>query len=337
MKCSKKPSLYLSLLLGILLFPELILAQQVKDVRLTYLWDVTLSMKGYNGSPDIYEKVVNAMAKDIESITNERTEIVVVPFQDSEKLDEWRQPATQEGKSALIKKIKEYKNDKVTNTNISAPILHSIDKIFSADRIDVMKLMTDGDDNVDKKKLERVLDSWCEMAKSKDVFGYYIMLTDAARKGEVLIREKEICRFETVQGIDIDAIVSLTPQKSVAHNLRDGFENDVVVKFAPNDGAGRVPEGFKVLVRSEDNPYVNVDAVAELGSDFTIRFKPEFKMTQDELKDSLPVDHNESVSLKFIPAVGMDKSPYSLIRILDVPVKMILVNKPEKTMRFYVR
>ena len=191
--------------------------------------------------------------------------------------------------------------------------------------------------NVDKKKLENVLDSWCEIAKSKDVFGYYIMLTDAARKGEVLIREKKICRFEMVQGIDIDAIVSLTPQKSVAHNLRDGFENDVVVKFTPNDGAERIPAGFRVLVRSEDNPYVNVDAVATLDDDFTIRFKPEFKMSLDELKDSLPVDYNEAISLKFVPAVGMDKSPYSLIRILDVPVKMLLVNKPEKTMRFYVR
>ena len=25
-----------------------------KDIRLTYLWDVTLSMKGYNGSPNIF-------------------------------------------------------------------------------------------------------------------------------------------------------------------------------------------------------------------------------------------------------------------------------------------
>ena len=337
MKHFKFAYLAASFWVGVLLFPGTLLAQQVKDVRLTYLWDVTLSMKGYNGSPDIYEKVVNAMSKDIDAVTNERTEIVVVPFQDTEKLDEWRYPATPEGKSALIKRIKDYKNDKVTNTNISAPILHSIDKIFSTDRIDIMKLMTDGDDNVDKKKLERVLDSWCKMAKEKDVFGYYIMLTDAARKGEVLIQEKEICRFETIHGIDIDAIVSLKPQKSVAHNLRDGFGNDVVVKFSPNDGAGRIPEGFKVLVRSEDNPYLDVNAVVDLDADYTVRFKPEFKMSQDELKDSLPVDRNESISLKFIPAVGMDKSPYSLIRILDVPVNMILVNKPEKTMRLYVR
>ena len=31
---------------------------QFKDERRIYLWDVTLSLKGFNGSPDIYDKVV---------------------------------------------------------------------------------------------------------------------------------------------------------------------------------------------------------------------------------------------------------------------------------------
>ena len=34
---------------------------QFKDVRQTYLWDVTLSMKGFNGAPNIYDKVVDVM------------------------------------------------------------------------------------------------------------------------------------------------------------------------------------------------------------------------------------------------------------------------------------
>ena len=81
-----------------------------KDIRMTYLWDVTLSMKGYNGSPNIYDKVVTAMIKDIESITNERTEIVVVPFQNSKYCDVWKEFATPQGKANLKSKIKAYKN-----------------------------------------------------------------------------------------------------------------------------------------------------------------------------------------------------------------------------------
>ena len=62
-----------------------------KDIRQTYLWDVTLSMKGFGGAPDIYDAVVDVMIKDIESISNERTEIVVVPFQNTKYCDVWKE------------------------------------------------------------------------------------------------------------------------------------------------------------------------------------------------------------------------------------------------------
>ena len=61
-----------------------------KDIRQIYLWDVTLSMKGYGGNPDIYDKVLSVMIKDIESIDNDRTEIVVIAFQDTEYCQIWR-------------------------------------------------------------------------------------------------------------------------------------------------------------------------------------------------------------------------------------------------------
>ena len=80
--------------LAVVLFALSLNAQgQFKDVRQTYLWDVTLSMKGYNGAPDIYSKVVEVMVKDIQSITNERTEIVVIPFQDTQYDQVWREYA----------------------------------------------------------------------------------------------------------------------------------------------------------------------------------------------------------------------------------------------------
>ena len=81
----------------------------VKDIRQTYLWDVTLSMQGKApGAPNIWEQVKTAIITDIQQISDDRTEIVVVPFQ-HKALDEWRQPATEAGKAALIAKIKAYK------------------------------------------------------------------------------------------------------------------------------------------------------------------------------------------------------------------------------------
>lgn len=53
----------------------------VKDVRQTYLWDVTLSMMGKApGAPDIWEQVKEAIITDIQQISDDRTEIVVIPF-----------------------------------------------------------------------------------------------------------------------------------------------------------------------------------------------------------------------------------------------------------------
>ena len=84
------------------------LAQQsrFKNERRIYLWDVTLSMKGVGRqpTPNIFDKVVDALEKDINSINDEQTEILVLPFQTS-ILDCWKTLATSTGKKSLIDKL----------------------------------------------------------------------------------------------------------------------------------------------------------------------------------------------------------------------------------------
>ena len=86
----------------------------VKDVRQTYLWDVTLSMQGKaknsdgTQTPNIWTQVKNAIITDIKSISDDLTEIVVIPFQ-HKALEEWRAFATESGKNELISKINAYK------------------------------------------------------------------------------------------------------------------------------------------------------------------------------------------------------------------------------------
>ena len=130
------------------LFPQ---SGNVKDVRQTYLWDVTLSMQGKApGAPDIWEPVKEALISDIQQIRDDRTEIVVIPFQ-HKALEEWREPATAEVKARLVTKIKAYKiplhnyNGKMTTmTCLYEPLLHVVNKVLSADKVDILKLMTDG-------------------------------------------------------------------------------------------------------------------------------------------------------------------------------------------------
>jgi len=318
---------------------------QFKDVRQTYLWDVTLSMKGYNGAPDIYEKVVDVMIKDIRSITDERTEIVVVPFQDTQYCDVWREFATPEGKEAIIRQIRGYKNEKVTNTNISAPLQYAIDEIFTTDKIDIMKLMTDGNDNVNPARLREVLERWCEVAKQKDAYGYYILLTDAAKNGDISLVLEGICNFEEVDASEmLDGIADIrqvnTPWKEgIIINIRDEYNKPKRLRFTIYSGDGNIPAGFKIYFHTRPNDYVEVDEIAEMESDNSLEIHPRFKKPQQTLMDELPTDYVfGDIMLDLEPTPEMAKDPkYAYTRIVDKECAILLENKPVKTVNIHVK
>ena len=317
---------------------------QFKDVRQTYLWDVTLSMKGYNGAPNIYDKVVDVMVKDIQSVSDERTEIVVIPFQDR-VLDVWREPATPEGKASIIKRIRAYDNKEVTNTNISAPLQHAIDKIFSTDKIDIMKLMTDGNDNVNPARLREVLEQWCEIARQKDAYGYYILLTDAAKNGDISVVLEGICNFEEVDASEmLEGIADIrqvnNPCKSgIIINIRDEYDKPKRLRFTVYSGDGNIPEGFKIYFRTRPNDYVEIDEIAEMGQDNTIEIHPRFKKSQQTLIEELPTEYVYSdivLELDPTPEMAQD-SKYAYTRIVDKECAILLENKPVKTVNIHVK
>lgn len=312
----------------------------IKDVRQTYLWDVTLSMKGYNGAPNIYSKVVDAMVKDIESISNDRTEIVVIPFQNTSYCEVWKEYATEAGRKSLIAKIKSYNKGNVTNTNISAPLQYSIDNVFTEDKTDLIKLMTDGQDNVDPAKYNAILSRWCEIAKKKDVYGYYILLTPAAKDGDIVMKLQGLCRMEVIDLTESNdmsiSVVSLTPQSQIAYNIRDDYGKKITLRYKPNDGADPVPAGYKIHVTSYTNAYIKIDQVVELHADYTVELTPELLMDKNGMMQNLPIDMNELLYLQSEPAEGMDQNPYSMTRILDAPTQIEMINKPEKSVKFHV-
>lgn len=317
---------------------------QYKDVRQTYLWDVTLSMQGYNGSPDIYDKVVDVMVQDIESITNERTEVVVIPFQDTEYCEVWREPATEEGKAALIKRIRGFKTTKVTNTNLSAPLQYAIDNVFTEDKKDVLKLMTDGNDNVNPDRLRKVLSEWCEMAVKKDVYGYYILLTDAAKNGDMSLVLKEICNFEEVDASKMLESISQIRQvdhslkKGLLINVRDEYNMPKRLLFKIYSGEGNIPEGFQIRFKTMDNEYIEIDEVAEIQDDNTLVIHPKFKKSQETLINELPTNYPYSdIVLTYEPTEEMKKGKYAFTYIIDKECAVLLENKPVKTLNIYVK
>ena len=318
----------------------------VKDVRQTYLWDVTLSMKGkVAGAPNIWEKVKQAIIDDINQISDDRTEIVVIPFQ-HRALEEWRQPATAAGKDALIAKIKAYDiplfdfgGKKTTMTCLYEPLQYVADKVLTPDKVDILKLMTDGIPDEHQAEYENLLRDWCRIAKEKDAFGFYIMLTSQAVAGKTVLEKIDPCRFDAIDVAELDGtnigLLMLTPQQSIAFNVREDYGKDVTIKFAHN-GNGELQPGYKVHVYSVTNSYVQIDQEVELKEDYTVTVKAQYLLNQTEMTNTLSIEENEKVLLYSEPAGGMDELPYAMIRILETPTTMELINKPEKTVKFHV-
>lgn len=325
---------------------------RVKDIRQTYLWDVTLSMKGKpKSNPNIWEPVKKALIADIQAIPDESTEIVVIPFQ-HKALDTWRAPATEAGKAAMIKRINAYdipleyvtaNGKRTTMTFLGPPLEYCLDNIFTDDKIDILKFMTDGVDEQDQVEpqnagnYKRVLARWCEVAKKKDVYGYYIILNEAAQQGRIVLEQVNPCRFSDVTvKDDIDlTFVTLIPQESMAFNIRDDYGKPVKVKFS-HSGNGVVPDGYRVRITSWSNSYMQVDQVVTLHGN-TAEVNPKYLMSKQEMADALPTDHNEVIYFQAEAAEGMDEEPFCRTSVLSNPTACELINKPEMSVKFHVR
>ena len=154
-------------LLIFFLFSSLIIAQDNYSKRVIFLWDVTYSMHGgyfgtngdqqveiagqvhtitkYLKKYDIYDAAMDMLISYIDTYEGESVELVVIPF-GSQVLGTWRTPATAEGKTALIQKIRnfcELSPNKVQSTHIAYALEHIQQKIITAECSNMLYLMTD--------------------------------------------------------------------------------------------------------------------------------------------------------------------------------------------------
>ena len=198
--------------------------------------------------------------------------------------------------------------------------------------------MTDGIPDEHEAEYKELLARWCQIAKEKDAYGFYIMLTEEAAKGRTILEQVDPCRFDAIDVASLNgtnvSLVMLTPQQSLAFNVREDYGKDITIKFAHN-GSGSFQKGYMVHVYSESE-YISIDQVVELREDYTVSVKAEYLMSQSEMLNSLPIDTNEQAFIHAEPAEGMDKLPYAMTRILETPTTMEMINKPEKTVKFHV-
>ena len=240
-------------------------SSQFKNERRIYLLDVTLSMKGYDGAPNIYDDVIKALEADINSIADEETEIVVIPFQEV-ILETWKQKATADGKKAILNKIETYNNEKVTYTNICVPLKEVMNKYISSDRRNVLFLLTDGVQNAtgySKVLLIQLIKDWCDFASKSDAYAFYVMLTKSAQDKELIDAIKETCKISCIEcnstnGIDIN-FVELMPSQLIKFNIKDDANKKLRLPVICKKNV-EVPEGIKLKLETDPSNFITVNA-----------------------------------------------------------------------------
>lgn len=302
---------------------------EMKNYRYIYLWDVTLSMKGYGGAPNIWKEVTDNIINDITSNlpNSPRNEIVVIPFQTDFYCKPWRQRGDAQGKAELIRQIRQFDTDQVSNTDIGRPLTRVIDEILSPDKIDVMKLLTDGKTQ-NEAAFKAALRHWCAEAQHKDAYGYYIMLTDNAADEAVVQDINATCRFEPLHGTEVE-IVQISPTWLMSHNLLD--EDEVVgVNFRTMPPNANI-EGYTVGI--SDHPsefyFIKEDKATIHNNEITLTLVP--KMMAEEIVNL--IGNGDELLL-----IDLEDDPkYPRARIIPNSVRIKLVTKPEKTLRFSVK
>lgn len=324
----KKYKVVLGLVLLCLIAQDVAYSQNFKSERRIYLWDITLSTFGFAGSPNIAEEVRSNLIKSINDIDNQQTEIVVIAFQD-EVMFHWESTATTTGKRELIRKIERVREAdlKPTNTNICNAWTTGIAQM-SNDRRNYLFLLTDGEQNsrkVDPDCLKQNIAQWCDIAGRNDAFGFYVMLTEAARNAELEGIIEDCNRLEIVTGTDINVIELRPITTEIKLNVPDEeFEKELLFESNYFDG---LPDGFQMKMSISENPFVELtNDMLKLEGKGQLRMQFTPLLPYEELRLELPESFEIGLN------IHIDNQKYPRVFATPSELKVILKNIREKIM-----
>ncbi|MDR0939294.1 MAG: hypothetical protein LBN29_08085 [Mediterranea sp.] len=306
--------------------------------RRIYLWDVTLSMKAYQGrTPDIYDDVVNFLVKEIDGITDESTEIVVLPFQTC-VLETWEATATPEGKKRLIKHITDYDNNVPTETNIAGPIQDVQKRFIRPDKYNVLILLTDGgqsDSFGGKASLLKLLERWGGYANENYAYCLYVMLTEKAKEeaGEEIINlaARPGDNLEIVDSPGQMELIDLRPEDLVYANLKDDKTANIPLIYRKSIS---FPDGVEVRVVAEDS-VMNVNQTVVV-KDGKVTFDLVYKQPYEELKVLLPEVTSLPIRVELANQDAVKDRSKKILYLTKDNLELRLINKPEKTLKISI-
>ncbi len=336
-------SKFLCSLLILLVMCQGVFAQnnsQFSKERRIYLWDVTLSMKGYkNKTPDIWDKVVKSLCENIENIMDENTEVIILPYQER-ILERWVYKANKANKATLIRKIKSYDNKNVTNTNILSPFEEAVDTYLSDDDHirNVIFLLTDGQHNVKSPTVEdfyNYIRNWCNIAVAKNTYAFYITLTEFARNPQLSKIIESTCNIREIPYTDTINFIEFIAPRFIKYNIKDDKDKLITLKLNLPTDIKAIPKDIKIRVQSTNNSYVSVDETCIVKNN-EISFKIKHIMEDRDMKTQLSSDRDTAIALS-LSIDPQTQSKYPLVLLTSDKTNLELVNKHEKTLKINIK
>lgn len=210
------------------LFPCFSYGQVLKEKRVYYL-DCSYSMKEPNG---IWEKVCDNLKQAIDNVTDESTELEVIPFAFDDKhhssLSSFSVKASTDGKAILKRKIDNIVLSRKTKTFHSDPLIDFYTRRVNPNKVTYMFFMTDGQNEEKPNRFLGLLASWGKKYSSRNVYGFYVMLDKTAKSAEVeniVNKQEHLWKVETAD-VNIN-LIRLQPQ--VIFNARNDKYFDVPI------------------------------------------------------------------------------------------------------------
>ncbi len=331
----------LALFLASILFSPVNLTAQYKKI---YLWDVTLSMKGYNpDDEDIYKEVLEWMVKDINDTKNQNTTIVVCPFQAPYEnhetiLDTKRELATPAGKESIIKWIKSRNYTDPTKTDIAGAMEYV--RLNMVTERDQLIILTDGKQSPSLGGNPRLLEEiakWCKYASTLKAapFALYFMLTPQA-VDETIKESVDLCKYMGLvdpSSRSKDTFI-IYPQDNIKANIKD---DERVSLFFSSDSSLPIPEGVKIKVTCPSNAdYLEIDGTYEIvNNQITIPLK--YSLPFEQLRNYGNFRGNEYVNLELGLELINTQFEDANVNLNGYSTILTLINKPEKTVRIRIK
>lgn len=297
------------------------------DKKYIFLLDITKSMFGCCGSPDIFDEVRAHLITAIENINDPKTEIVLSTYQ-QKIINTWSIKATPQGKKELIDNLKKIdaKNVPGQETNILLA-WNEAKRHLDKEKINITFLLTDGEHNDPNVPIQRFYDEipkWKEISSEQQAYMFIVELTDLAVDQKLRNIVAETKDVQIINGIEFFVLEINEPTPII--NLDDDLTFQLDLKKDNwNSKYNSIPLSLKI-----ESEHFDLDTKDLNFSNLPSKIKLIPKRPLEEIKKNL-----DTVSFLTVK-VEYPTKEFPQVKILNNTIKIQINNKKEKVLKIEV-